>query len=107
MTLATNETSPQIAQTPSKSPIDRSFEHISRYTESLLPYPFPTPLPEFSLSQQANANRSCKALADFWATEEGQDWKDAIEQRTWQEINTPELRQWWADFDRRYPQDRA
>lgn len=82
---------------------DAAYQFVSEYTESLLPYRKIDRTSTVHPTAQANANRQCQALAEFWATEEGKDWKEVIEQKVKSEINTPELLAWQEDFDRRYP----
>jgi hypothetical protein len=67
-------------------PPNSAYQHISDYTETLLPYPHPSGKPAEVIEQQM-ANRNCKALEEFWGTEEGQDWKAVIE---------CEAREWFA-----------
>lgn len=74
-----------------------AYQYIAEYTESLLPYPKP------KNSIEANKNKLCPALAEFWRSEEGQDWAAVIAAKVREEMNTPELRAWQAGFDAKYP----
>lgn len=72
-----------------------NWAELSAYTESLLPFPKPQSV------EEANANNQCPALAQFWA--ENSKLKEAIIFLAWCKTQTPEMRQWQADFDARYP----
>lgn len=73
-----------------------AYQHIAEYTESLLPYPKP------QNTAEANANKLCPELAEFWRSEEGQDWRAVIQAKVNAETDTSELQVWRSEFDAKY-----
>lgn len=85
--------------------VEQVWQHWEDETESWLPFPHPSLNNDsgLSLAQQANANRQCQQLAEFWQSEVGGILAEAIKKRAVESLRTPAYWEWWNEYNKAHP----